>query len=174
MVWKSTSKQEHWGSDSNRNYACVHRCLIWSIKFNTAAVWTHWTESARGEATFSSIWRRMGKNYFLLLKLRMDKLCWENKWGKYKKSGHIFIYRAHFKFQKISTKLWRGDAFKDCTFLDNETITGCSKFFQTTIPELKLKGLKGDIHSNLLQMEFLSFKFWKSKFESKQNWLYIT
>lgn len=45
-------------------------------------------------------------NYsFLALKMRTDKLRWKNEWGKYKNSGHTFIYWAHFQVPENINKI---------------------------------------------------------------------
>lgn len=50
----------------------------------------------------------------------------------------IHLFTEHtLKFRKISTKLQRVDAFKDCMFLDNDNLTGWSiyYFFFKQIPK---------------------------------------
>lgn len=133
----------------------VHRCWICSISF---------TQSSPLDSPLNRVSQRGGHLQQYLKEVRKELLFSHQNWGltncaERTSEGSIKIlgidlFTEHtLKFQKISITLQRGDALKDCTFLDNETLTSWSICSQTTSQEvfcLKLKGLNWNIHYNLL------------------------
>lgn len=99
-----TSASSRNSSVYNRNYICVPP---WGINIQFTPV--DWPLSRVIQRVGPPTPLREGgqeKNYgSLALKMGTDKLCWKNKWGKYKNSGHIFIYRAHFQVPENINKI---------------------------------------------------------------------